>query len=210
MAHNYDSITLEMSSGDILSIEGHYQFRRQNTIKHKVMTLSYKLVDMAHEGLPMERFMREYMDRMFLNGLLKLQSSAVHWRKFVLKTPTRSFSYLLPENIRGKLDRPMKSDVYYQFEIQNASGHRTFLNVYGVPSSIDYPDVKTCEEVLLFPLILEDSHVTIQFCGLQTHSQYPILSIVGRGLKSMPPRKLTTVKVKKKTQRTKTMVKAKS
>ena len=198
MAHNYDSITIEMSSEDILSIEGHYQFKRENTLKKKVLYLSYKLLDMAHEGLPMERFMREYMERVFLNGFMKLQSSAVHWRKFVLKTRTRSFSYLLPEKVRGLLDRPMKTDVYYQFEIQNASGQRTFLNVYGVPSSIDYPEVKTCEEVLLFPLILEDSHMTLQFCGMHTQSPYRILSIVGRGLKPLPLRKVTPVKGKKK------------
>ena len=139
MAHNYDTFGLLLKANEDLRMQGHYEFKSKGRILKKVIHLIYKVIECPEDEISAETFMHEYIDKIVNNGLLKIQSNSVTWRKIVVTAPTiqNPFNYMLHVNTKGILDGPIKTNAFYQFEIQNMNNNRSFLNVYGITSNIE-------------------------------------------------------------------------
>ena len=82
--------------------------------------------------------MSEFVEKLLMNGILRLQSKTVCWRRLVIKTPRTQIVYNLTAEMKGGLDLPIKGAFsVYKFEIQKRSGRTVYLTLFGVPNSIN-------------------------------------------------------------------------
>lgn len=165
----------------------------------KVLNLTYKVIEAPKQDkISVETFMKEYIVQLLSEAILNIQLHDVYWRKFNLRTPTSSFSYLLPDMIRSKIVKPPKVATSYQFAIQMGQNNTVMLQIYGVPGSYLPDDILMCEQILLHPINIDcgDSRLQIFLCGINTVAA--ILNVIGRGLRTITPRKVKTKTSKKK------------
>ena len=121
--------------------------------------------------------------------------------KVTLKTKSNLYSYLLPDNIRGLISKSVKADHAYKFWVQMGRNTMSSLIVYGITSSTPEDAVEKCELSLLHPIIIDRSPengsggtLELIFCGIS--SIHEVLNVVGRGVREVPPRKISKPKVK--------------
>lgn len=202
MANNYSKLKMSLEQGDVLTITAFYDFKKNGLDYHKTLHLQY-MVSESPDNDPshLEDFMSEFIEKVFIDGFLKIQSTSIKWRRIVLKTPYNQYIYNLSSNIRGTLEglnwNPFTVST---FEIQRYSGRNIYLNIYGVPSNVDDRLIESCETMLLEPITLTKTYTLIELIGVRTQSNLNdyILSVIGRGSKSRTYTKLTKIQKKPK------------
>ena len=186
MANNYDTIEFDVKNEDIITIKGYYDYKSSNVTYEKTLNLTYKIFKLP-EISSLEDFMSEFVEKLLINGILRMQSKNVCWRRLVIKTPRSQIAYNLTGETKGVLDLPIKGAFSaYKFEIQKRSGRTVYLTLFGVPQSISQAVVTDCERLFLEPLLLERSECELRLSGIRAPNEDLILSIIGRGMKQVP------------------------
>lgn len=133
----------------------------------------------------MTAFVHEFIDKC----ILPLQSSLVQWNRLTIKSipPTATFQYNFGQT-QGLHPDLTKTDNYFQFEFQLKSNKITYLNLFGVPPTIEktsQTDLITSSDILLNPLFLVNNSVKLNLIGLKKDYGDEIISINSKTFKKV-------------------------
>lgn len=188
MANKYSKIIMPFEKGYKLQINGYYSFFKNKKNHKHILFLTYAVEEWASESpINLEALMNDFVTEFIDKSILPLQSSLVQWNRLTIKSipTTATFQYNFGQT-QGLHPDLTKIDEYFQFEFQLKSNKTTYLNLFGVPPTIEktsYSDLLTSSELLLNPLYLVNSSIKLNLVGLKKDYSDEIISINSKSFK---------------------------